>query len=127
MPTKLGESSKGDEKAVITSSFLETETKGEYAYQLTEKANLCKEDLKESNENKDSAISEFTSLFKETGILGALATAFLDSMSIDIKKSGVVLSNGIPKHYVEESRVKFSVMGEAKEKYDKLTISVIDK
>ncbi|MBR6030491.1 MAG: hypothetical protein IKP36_00840 [Bacteroidaceae bacterium] len=127
LPTKLGESSKGDEKAVITSSFLATEAKGEYAYQRTEKANLSKKDLKESNENKDSAISEFTSLFKETGALGALATAFLDSMSIDNKKSGVLLSNGIPKHLVSESRVKFSIMGETKETYNKLTISVIEK
>lgn len=127
LPTKLGESSKGDEKAVITSSFLATETKGEYAYQRTEKANLSKKDLKESNDNKDSAISEFTSLFKETGALGALATAFLDSMSIDNKKSGVLLSNGIPKHLVSESRVKFSIMGETKETYNKLTISVIEK
>lgn len=124
LPTELGESTIGDEKAFISSSLLATEKAGEYAYQRTKKANLSKKDLKESNEKTNPAISELTSGLKSWG---ALATAFLDSLSIDNKQSGIVLSNGIPKHFVVESRIKFSVMGETKEKHEKMTISVIDK
>lgn len=123
IPQKLGEFNKNDGKTILQSSLTATQIAGEYAFRQICKMELSKEDLKNS-ERKDNPV---VNMISNMGLGGKLMLAFVDSMQFETTKSGVVYSNGLPKHFVEETRVSFSAMGKKKEMITKQTVSIIEK
>jgi hypothetical protein len=123
LPQKLGEWNGTKGGALGQYSLTATQNAGEYEYHATAKTNLSKEDLNNPQLKDNPAIEAFT----EMGGLGKLVTAFLDSLIIEITTDGVIYSNGIPKHLVEEKKMVFSMMGQKRESTTKVTISVLDK
>lgn len=123
MPQKLGKWSETKGGALGQYSLTATQNAGEYEYHDKAKIELSKEDLSNPQLKDNPAVEAFT----EMGGLGKLMVAFLDSFSFERTTNGVICSNGIPKHFVKETKGVFSVMGRKKKSTQKVTISVIDK
>ena len=123
LPQKTGKWSETKGGATMQCSLTATQNSGEYEYYNITKTNLNGEDLKNPQLKDNPVIETFT----ETGAFGKLALAFIDSLSIETTTTGVIYSNGIPKHLVKEVRKSFSMMGKKKESTEKVTISIIDK
>lgn len=123
LPQKLGKSSESRGKSNTQSSLTATKKTGEYEFQQIAKAELSKNELKDPQLKDNPVIQMFT----EFGALGKLMGAFVDSLKIESTTNGVICSNGIPKHFVKEYKIIYSMMGQEKESTEKVTISMIDE